>query len=379
MRGKQPKLCHHKQRNLGYVTLGGRRIYLGLWGLDSTVEAYGRAIAEYLGSGSPPLKASQNSITISSLVSRFLCDLKATGRTDEYIESMTRSFKHLLPLYRSFPASEFGPRALKTVRDSMVNSGVGRKTTNQYIREIRAAFRWGTSEELIPPSVSHGLDAVDGLRRGATKATETKDVEPVSDEHIEALKPYVSQQVWGLIKLQYYTAARGGELFTLRVSDIDRTTLIWEVRKDRHKTAHHGKSRILCMGKSAQTVLAPFLIGKGGDEYIFSPREAEVERHAKAATHRRGDQKPNKKVTARIVGEHYSRDSYRRAVTRACKAAGIPPWTPHQLRHSAATRIRNEMGAEFAQAYLGHARLDTTEIYAKVSHAKAIAVAEKMG
>jgi len=56
---KQPQFCHHKQVNQGYVTLGGRRIYLGRWGLDETEEAYYRVVAEYIASGSPPVKPEQ--------------------------------------------------------------------------------------------------------------------------------------------------------------------------------------------------------------------------------------------------------------------------------------------------------------------------------
>ena len=40
-------------------------------------------------------------------------------------------------------------------------------------------------------------------------------------------------------------------------------------------------------------------------------------------------------------------------------------WHPNQLRHTAATMIRRQYGAEAAQAILGHSELSTTEIYAE--------------
>jgi integrase len=78
-------------------------------------------------------------------------------------------------------------------------------------------------------------------------------------------------------------------------------------------------------------------------------------------------------------------DSYRRAITRACDAAFPPPaallandkgeeleawrkehhWHPHQLRHNAATLIRELYGLEAAGAVLGQKSLSATQIYAE--------------
>jgi site-specific recombinase XerD len=41
-------------------------------------------------------------------------------------------------------------------------------------------------------------------------------------------------------------------------------------------------------------------------------------------------------------------------------------WHPHQLRHSAATRIRRDYGPDAARAALGQKCLDATEIYAEI-------------
>jgi len=88
-------------------------------------------------------------------------------------------------------------------------------------------------------------------------------------------------------------------------------------------------------------------------------------------------------------------DSYRRAIDRACIQAFSPPadlsedqikqwhkshrWHPHQLRHSAGTRIRKEMGLEAAQVYLGHSKADVTQIYAERNLELARQIAAKYG
>jgi site-specific recombinase XerC len=54
-------------------------------------------------------------------------------------------------------------------------------------------------------------------------------------------------------------------------------------------------------------------------------------------------------------------------------------WHPHQLRHSAATAIREQFGLDSAQALLGHANLSATQVYASLQTAKAIEVMRQVG
>jgi integrase len=71
--------------------------------------------------------------------------------------------------------------------------------------------------------------------------------------------------------------------------------------------------------------------------------------------------------------------SYRRAIHRACDAAGIPPWSPHRLRHSAATEVRRRFGLEASQVVLGHAELGVTQVYAERDLQRAREVMRQIG
>ncbi len=123
--------------------------------------------------------------------------------------------------------------------------------------------------------------------------------------------------------------------------------------------------------------------------------------------------KPNRGVAGLKLGEQYTTSSYRRAIHRACDRA-FPPtgdlakltgetnkawrerlgiegverlnawqskhrWSPNQLRHTAATRIRKDFGLEAAQVILGHAAADVTQIYAERNADKAREVIRQMG
>lgn len=79
---------------------------------------------------------------------------------------------------------------------------------------------------------------------------------------------------------------------------------------------------------------------------------------------------------AKQPGPAYTPSSYRQAIQRAARRAGVPHWHPYQLRHLAATHIRNLLGVEAAQAALGHSHAAMTEHYAKQSLDKAVKAAE---
>ena len=89
----------------------------------------------------------------------------------------------------------------------------------------------------------------------------------------------------------------------------------------------------LCRGRVGGTLLPsdPYeyrygLDGRVGDTALerLAPqlalalhlREAEQERHARSPSHRRENQKPNACKTSRTIGDHYTTDSYRRAIER---------------------------------------------------------------
>ena len=143
----------------------------------------------------------------------------------------------------------------------------------------------------------------------------------------------------------------------MRPMDINRTGAVWCYTPATHKTEHHGKQRRIFIGPKAQAELLPWLL-RPADAYCFSPRESKP-----AAVPRFRKKRP--KGTPGRRGDRYTKDSYYRAVLRACERAKVTPWAPNQLRHSRATEIRKAFGLEAAQLVLGHAKADVTQIYAE--------------
>lgn len=375
--------CH----NRGFVELNGRRIYLGPWDAPETQEAYERTIAEWLENGRR-LPVSPTEITVTEIANAYLQHAKAyyrgtDGKPTTSMDGVREAIKALKSLYGKTPAAEFGPLA---VRNKWIDRKLSRKSVNYYTGHVKLLFKWAASHEQIPASTYHGLTTVENLRKGRSEAAEPTPIAPVPEDHVDKIKDRVPRQVWALIQLQLRTGARPGELVALRPVDIDTTGEVWHTRLAKHKTAYRGKTRVVHFGPKAQEVLRPFML-RPPEAYLFSPKEAEKERYAQDKTHRRPNQKPNPRKTDRKLGEHYTVDSYRRAIRRAIDEYNetveeddqIPAWSPHRLRHSAATRIRKDFGLEAAQVVLGHARADVTELYAEVNAELGAKIAKEVG
>ena len=297
------------------------------------------------------------------------------------------ALRPLRRLYGELPAVQFGPLALKACREAMIQHGLARTTINGYVSRIRQVFRWAVENELVPGPVLQALRALPGLKRGRTLAPEPELVRPVEEADMEAVLPFVARQVGAMIRLQWLTGMRPQEVVQMRMADIDRGGRVWIYRPRDHKVEHHGMDRVVPLGPQAQEVLAPFL-SLDPLAFLFSPKEAEKERRAAMRQRRRTKLWPSHASAARkrrrrsgeqALRDSYDTASYRRAVARGCDKARVASWSPNQLRHSAATRIRREMGIEAAQAVLGHRKLETTQVYAEVNLQRAVDAMERLG
>jgi integrase len=385
---KTPSYRRQKREggDLAFVEIAGIRHYLGAYNTPESLNSYHRLVAEWIEGGRSRLPVTPpQEVTVIELVARFWEHAKAyykksDGTSSSELDVYKQALGHLKKLYGTTRVADFGPRALKAVRQAMVETGtLNRKTVNAYTSRLKHVFKWGVEQEIVPPSVWQALLAVAGLRRGRSVAKESDPVKPVPEPHIIAVQPHVSTEVWALIQLQLHTAARAGELVTMRSTQIDTSGPIWTYEPVDHKTAHHGHERVIYLGPKAQEVIAHFLVARPIGAHLFSATEAEKARNAKAPTHRRPDQAPSVPLTDRKVGDHYTTGSYRRAITRACMKAEVPPWHPHQLRHNAATRLRKEFGLDVARIILGHRSPAITDLYAELDREKALDAMRRSG
>ena len=258
--------------------------------------------------------------------------------------------------------------------------GLSRRFINKQLSRVKRMFSWAVQEELLPPDVHRALAQVKGLRKDKTAAREKARVPPVADAHVEVVLPLVPSTIRTMIRVQRLCGARPQDIVEMKPQDIDTSADIWVYRPGRHKAEHHERERIVFLGPRAQELLKPCLAGIQPDEYVFSPQRSERARLRRLRQERGLPLDPPQKDRGKwALRNRYSNQSYRRAVRRACKKAGIPIWCPLQLRHSTGTLIRQKYGLEASQAVLGHAELGVTQVYAEVDWETARRIMAEIG
>ena len=362
-----PPYCLHKSSGHAYVHIGGQDCFLGKHNSPESLEKYSRLVAE-LASGAVinhgRIATLEDGVTVAEIAAAFLKHARKyyvkNGKETDEVDCIKSALRPLLELYPHTPANDFGPIALKAVRQKMVGPQtrtIRKKTitvqwTRRYINmsigRIRRMFKWAVENELVEPTVLMKLQAVAPLMAGRSEAKEHIPRDAVAQDLIDKVKAKVPERTRDMIELWLLTGARPGELIKLTGEMIDRTSYkakkVWVAELSDHKMVHKKKRRVLVFGPKAQKILSRYLTADSSKRLF-----------------------PINRATASD------------AMKKACRELEIPIFTAHWLRHTAATRIREDYDLDSAQVMLGHSKADTTEIYAGLNLKKAIEVARDVG
>lgn len=443
-RSSAPTYRRHAKSDSARCWVNGKWVQLGKYDSPESHAEFARIVAEHAaqkvgGASGPNPATSIDEILLAYLKNAGVYYRTADGKPTNEVAEIKRSIVPLRKLYGHTPAAEFGPRALAAVRNVMVSAGWCRTLINRRMDRVKRAFKWATSEELIPVAVYHALRTLPGLKKGRSEARESEPVKPVEPEHVTALLPHLSAQVRAMVELQRYTGMRPGEACALTLAEVDRSADLSVYRPGQHKTAHRGGRREIVLGPKARAALVAFLLRSGrppegfehvelnnpdhrdarrvmADAYqdvgrdrdaellrdvgrpvvlvagcvvdpqapLFRPADSRAE-WAKAARSKRKSKVPPSQTNRRKAdpekqpGAVYGVAAYGFAVRKAADKAGVPHWHPNQLRHTFATEVRRAYGVEAAQVLLGHARVDVTQVYAERDFALAARVAAEIG
>ena len=214
-------------------------------------------------------------------------------------------------------ANKFGPKALKQIQAHLVNSSnpktkklFARTYVNQNINEIRRAFKWAVSEELVTVNVFERLKTVNGLKSGEGRETEPR--QPAEPELVEQTIAHLEQEghsgIAGALRFMRWTGCRPDEAcrLTLRsLEGLNSPDPVARLRehKSRKKT---GQDRVIPLGSKALTVVKDAM------------RQPELER----------------RLFLSRAGRPLVPNGIYQAVQRTCQRYGLKRWTPYQLRTS---------------------------------------------
>lgn len=398
---KEPGYCLHKASGRAYVNLGGRVIYLGKYGTAESRLEYDRIKAEWLanrhsskffrGSGEP---------TMADVCLAYLDHAEKYYPTGNEFLNIRSALRPVSDFYAKIYASKFGPLEFRTIRDWWIKTPIefsrkgksdkppkfrSRKTINEQMSRIVRMFKWAVSQGMVRVEVYQTLKCVEPLKRGRCDAVESKPIQSVKPELVEATLPHLTQVLADMVRFQMLVGCRPGEMVKITPGMVDRSGSVWTIELAEHKTAYRGKSRTIYVGPKAQAVLRPYLL-RDANDHCFSPQESEQQRlaakHAARKTRLSCGNRPGTNIARRPMrkpGTRYCTGSYAKAIKYACRRAKLEHWHPNQLRHTAATEIRKQFGIDAASVILGHSGLDVTQVYAEQDKNKAIEVAMKIG
>lgn len=285
--------------------------------------------------------------TLSDLVAAYLEHARVYYAGSREYQNLRATLGRLDRERGTMPAAAFRAPQLAAWRDEHAAEGViSRNHLNRMVHQVRRMFTWAVGLELVPADTLASQKAVPALKRGRTPAPEPEPVQPVPMQDVLAVIPHLPATVGAMVELMRLTGARTGEIRTMRAREVEMASPCWLYRPSAHKTAHHGHARVIPLDEPCQAIVMPRLRPFWPDSFVFpSPR-----------------------------GGCYAEGSIRNAVRKACKAAGVPVWHPHQVRHAYVTAVRAALpdDPDAWRAAAGHRHIRTSEIYAAADVRRAI-------
>src|SRR5687768_2316338 len=120
----KPAYCHAKDTGRAFVTLNGKRVYLGKHGTHQSRDEYDRVVGEWIAAGRAAVPAEHEArgdgITITVLIAGFWDHVqryyrKPDGTPTSEVDNMRQALRPLRKLYGDTAATKFGPLALRSV------------------------------------------------------------------------------------------------------------------------------------------------------------------------------------------------------------------------------------------------------------------------
>ncbi|MEL6396611.1 MAG: tyrosine-type recombinase/integrase [Planctomycetota bacterium] len=274
-----------------------------------------------------------------------------TGEADNYVAIL----RVLEPMFGHIAAKDFGQVELYQLLRHYAEAGCKRSYAATVKRRLIRLFRTASFPqygELLPRSVSQELSQLEDMGGLRFAPARTRDRGPLTAEQIDGTLRELRDQPATVVRLMLATGMRPTETLRMRAEDIDRRGRVWIYRPEVHKTAHHGKDRLVPLVGEARQIVES-LLRQYRTGFLFPGRDPDT---------------------------HYQRTSLDRNVFRAASRAGVEIWTPGQCRKTAATMIRRDADPDLARALLGHEDLSTTtRHYARLDEmAKAVEAAEML-
>ena len=270
---------------------------------------------------------------LPELVKTYLVVKKTEGLSDGTLDNYMRILKLFFKWVQKPPEKIEANDIRMFIYDYQKHRNVSDRTLDKYRETICWFFHWAHNEEYISKNPGRSVKAI---------KHEVKERSALSQLELEYLRKACSNnRDRAVLEFLYSTGCRVSELVGVKEEDIN-----W-ADKTVHLFGKGKKHRTSFINAKCEVALKEYLKEKKGEcDKLFVGMRAPYNELSKAAIEKIiRDLSEQARITKRV--------------------------TPHILRHTTATQaVNNGMAIEDVSSLLGHANVNTTMIYAKVSKAK---------
>ena len=117
---KPPAYRLYRRTGQAVVTLNGQDHYIGRHGTKVSRDAYDSLVGEWLANGRRMPTDDQYSLTVTELIASYWSHCRDYYRNVEELDKIRLVFRAIRGLYGHTTVQDFGPLALKNVRQTLV-------------------------------------------------------------------------------------------------------------------------------------------------------------------------------------------------------------------------------------------------------------------
>lgn len=296
--------------------------YLPFEGTKEQAEAYER---QYTG------KVSLLDPSFKDLLAEFLVEYK-NHSSARGLEVLENSLKHLKPFFGIYHFKQIQPILIEKYKAMRLEQGVKKRTVNIELSGLSAYFKYANQRT--------GIECCK-IKRFSKRETKAPLPSVLTAEEMEAVIRCTESKFQAIIMLWSVCGLRESEALNLKGSQVDTTN--WTIHIEKSKMCG---SRILPIEFVPLQILLKRAKDQKGHGWLFTnDRTKEARDNPKPYT------------------------DLRHVIKRALKKAGIEKKvSPHVFRHSYATALVTlGENMKVIQDLLGHADIQTTQIYSHVA------------
>ena len=241
---------------------------------------------------------------------------------------------------------------------------------NVFYQEVNKMAEEGIGiPQIDNPAADLDVSGWSQLKKGTKKEQELKELHYLEPDEVESLadnvdSPSLRNEL--IIRLLYQTGLRRGELVNTRVVDVDtaeRTISVRATKSHLNRTVRYQPSLDAIMNRWLD-VNRPAL-SKPDSDYLFPTTHSDQIGEAYVGT---------------IVGDAAENAGLQEVVFTDASGRERMKISAHTLRHTYAVRcLKNGMDVRTLQKLMGHAQIETTEKYLRLSEDDVLDAARKFG